>query len=65
MKILITGGAGFIAHHVIRHFLKNTDFIPEMVYWTEGGELRKNLDSKILEVKYLVNFIIQNGKLLL
>ena len=25
-RILITGGAGFIAHHIIRHFLKNTDW---------------------------------------
>ena len=33
------------------NFLKNTDFIPEMVYWTEGGELRKNLDSSINIVK--------------
>jgi len=33
------------------NFLKNTDFIPEMVYWTEGGELRKNLDSNIKVVK--------------
>ena len=25
-RVLITGGAGFIAHHTIRHFLKNTDW---------------------------------------
>jgi len=26
MKILITGGAGFIGHHIIEHILKNTDW---------------------------------------
>ena len=31
--------------------LKNTEFIPELVYWTEGGELRKNLDSSINIIK--------------
>ena len=25
-KILITGGAGFIAHHLINHILSNTDW---------------------------------------
>ena len=25
-KVLITGGAGFIAHHTILHILKNTDW---------------------------------------
>ena len=33
------------------NFLENTEFIPEMVYWTEGGELRKNLNSNIKVVK--------------
>ena len=33
------------------NFLKNTEFIPELVYWTEGGELRKNLDPSIKIVK--------------
>ena len=26
MKVLITGGCGFVGHHVIEHFLKNTDW---------------------------------------
>ena len=25
-RVLITGGAGFIAHHTIRHFLQHTDW---------------------------------------
>ncbi|MFC1663958.1 GDP-mannose 4,6-dehydratase, partial [Patescibacteria group bacterium] len=25
-KILITGGAGFVGHHCVEHFLKNTDW---------------------------------------
>ena len=33
------------------NYLKRTEFVPEMVYWTEGGELRKNLDSSINIVK--------------
>ena len=33
------------------NYLKRTEFVPEMVYWTEGGELRKNLDSTINIVK--------------
>ena len=31
-KVLITGGAGFIAHHTIKYFLENTkDFIKSFV----------------------------------
>jgi dTDP-glucose 4,6-dehydratase len=26
MRILLTGGAGFIGHHILEHFLKNTDY---------------------------------------
>ena len=25
-KVLITGGAGFISHHIIAHIIKNTDW---------------------------------------
>ena len=25
-RVLLTGGAGFIAHHTIKHFLENTDW---------------------------------------
>jgi len=25
-KILITGGAGFVEHHYVKHLLKNTDW---------------------------------------
>ena len=25
-RVLITGGAGFIAHHTIKHILENTDW---------------------------------------
>jgi len=31
MKLLITGGAGFVGHHLVEHFLKNTDW--EIVVW--------------------------------
>lgn len=26
MKVLITGGCGFVGHHIVEHFLKNTDW---------------------------------------
>lgn len=26
MKVLITGGAGFVGHHLVEHFIKNTDW---------------------------------------
>ena len=26
MKVIITGGCGFVGHHVIEHFLRNTDW---------------------------------------
>jgi nucleoside-diphosphate-sugar epimerase len=41
MKILITGGAGFIGHHFVEHILKNTSWeiiiiesLSRTVLWT-------------------------------
>jgi len=39
-KMLVTGGCGFLGHHIIEHFLKNTDFnidiIDRMSYAASG-----------------------------
>ena len=31
MRILISGGCGFIGHHIVEHLLKNTDW--DIVIW--------------------------------
>lgn len=40
MKIVITGGGGFVGHHVVEHFLKNTDWeiviLDKLTYATSG-----------------------------
>ena len=42
MKVLITGGAGFIAHHVIDHILKPTDWhITTLDRLDESGNLNR------------------------
>lgn len=57
MRILITGGCGFLGHHLVEHFLKNTDaeivIADRMTYASSGlDRLRdiKQLDSKRLLV---------------
>lgn len=46
MKVLITGGAGFIGHHMVEHFLANTDWeIVILDKLTYAGDLNRIVDS--------------------
>ena len=49
MKILITGGNGFIGHHLVEHILKNTDWdidiIDRMSYASNGYERLKDVKA--------------------
>jgi len=42
MKVLITGGCGFIGHHLVEHFYKNTNYelivVDKLSYATKGFE---------------------------
>ena len=42
MKILITGGCGFIGHHAVEHFLKHTDW--EIFIWDKMTYAASGLD---------------------
>ena len=45
-RCLITGGAGFIGHHMIEHFLANTDWeIVILDKLTYAGDLNRIADS--------------------
>lgn len=58
-RILITGGCGFLGHHMVEHFLKNTNWeIIVLDALTYAGDLKKLEDIEIWEKeKYRVKFI--------
>lgn len=53
MKILITGGAGFLGHHLVEHVLKNTDWeivVLDSLNYSTGG-FDKLRDIKVFDEK--------------
>jgi len=46
-KIVITGGAGFVGHHVVEHFIKNTDWdivvLDKLTYATNGFDRLRDI----------------------
>lgn len=57
MKVLITGGCGFIGHHFIEHFLKNTDWevatLDKLTYASFGFERLRDIsvyDEKRVQI---------------
>ena len=50
MKVLVTGGCGFVGHHLIEHILRNTnwdiDVVDRLSYASFGFDRLKDIDAK-------------------
>jgi len=59
IKIVVTGGAGFVGHHCVEHLLKNTDWkIIVLDALTYAGDLNRLTDINIWEKeKHRVKFV--------
>lgn len=59
-KIMITGGNGFIGHHMLEHFLKNTDWeicvIDKLTYAASGFDRIRDLDAYNVNPKRVTIF---------
>ena len=48
-EILITGGCGFVGHHIVEHFLKNTDYvihiIDKLTYASNGFDRLRDIGA--------------------
>lgn len=49
MKMIITGGCGFIGHHIVEHFLRNTDYeidiFDKLTYASSGLDRVRDIDA--------------------
>ena len=58
-RVLITGGAGFIAHHLIGHILKTTDWeIVTLDRLDYSGNLNR-LHDLMIPFKKMIDIILQ------
>ena len=52
MKLLITGGCGFVGHHFVEHFLKQTDWdiitFDKLTYAASGLDRVRDINHNIL-----------------
>lgn len=64
MKVLITGGAGFVGSHLIEHILKNTDWVIYTIDRLDtSGNLNRLVDMDCWEAeKHRVKFIFHDLK---